>query len=190
VPHHRFVQDGRYLSRQISEHTSDDNLFINGALCPDDHLTVIIKELPHGNALVSAHKGEILAVSDAFPVEGSGGHQMSLYVVTYTEPFTMISNVWDIFASNGAQIKTDYERVASVSQSAEYYRPFTHSYKPENIFVEEGAVIKASVLNAENGPIYIGKNALIQEGSMIQGPFAIGENQYWHRERRFAPIQR
>jgi UDP-N-acetylglucosamine diphosphorylase/glucosamine-1-phosphate N-acetyltransferase len=49
-------------------------------------------------------------------------------------------------------------------------------YNSENIFIEEGAVIKASILNAENGPIYIGRNALIQEGSMIQGPFAIGES--------------
>jgi UDP-N-acetylglucosamine diphosphorylase/glucosamine-1-phosphate N-acetyltransferase len=167
-------QTEAYLAAKYPEHTSDDNLFINGALCPDDHLTGIVKGLPHGNALVS-DKGEILAVRTHSPWKAAEGIN-GLSVVTYAEPFTMIRNVWDIFGQNGAQIKTDYERIASVRKSAGITDAFTHSYKPENIFVEEGAVIKASVLNAENGPIYIGKNALIQEGSMIQGPFAIGEN--------------
>ncbi|MCR9081276.1 MAG: glucose-1-phosphate thymidylyltransferase, partial [Cyclobacteriaceae bacterium] len=48
-------------------------------------------------------------------------------------------------------------------------------YSPENIFIEEGAVIRASILNAEGGPIYIGKNTEIQEGSLIRGPFALCE---------------
>lgn len=167
-------QTEAYLAAKYPEHTSDDNLFINGALCPDEHLTGIVKGLPHGNALVS-DKGEILAVRTHSSWKASEGTK-GLSVVTYTEPFTIIRNVWDIFGQNGAQIKTDYERITSVRKSAGITDLFTRSYNPENIFVEEGAVIKASILNAENGPIYIGKNALIQEGSMIQGPFAIGEN--------------
>ncbi len=46
---------------------------------------------------------------------------------------------------------------------------------PENIFVEEGASVSHSILNATDGPIYIGKNAEIQEGSLIRGPFALCE---------------
>lgn len=167
-------QTEAYLASKYPEHTSGDNLYINGALCPDEHLTGIVKGLPHGNALVS-DQGEILAVRAHFAWKASEGAK-SLSVVEYAEPFTMIRHVWDIFGQNGAQIKTDYERIASVRKSAAITDPFTHCYKTENIFIEEGAVIKASILNAENGPIYIGKNALIQEGSMIQGPFAIGEN--------------
>ena len=45
----------------------------------------------------------------------------------------------------------------------------------ENIFVEAGATISYSILNASEGPIYIGKNAEIQEGSVIRGPFALCE---------------
>lgn len=167
-------QTEAYLATKFPEHTSGDNLYINGALCPDDHLTGIVKGLPHGNALIS-DKGEILAVRTHSAWKASEGTN-GLSVVEYAEPFTMIRHVWDIFGQNGAQIKTDYERIVSVRKSTAITDPFTHCYKQENIFVEEGAVIKASILNAENGPIYIGKNALIQEGSMIQGPFAIGEN--------------
>lgn len=167
-------QTEAYLTGKFPLHNSGDNLFINGALCPDDHLTGIIKGLPHGAALVSDRE-EVLAVRTASTWHPADGLS-ELSAVQYTEAFTMIRNVWDIFTFNGAQIKADHERIASVRKSVGISDPFTHCYKPENIFVEEGAVIKASILNAENGPIYIGKDALIQEGSMVQGPFAIGAN--------------
>jgi len=35
--------------------------------------------------------------------------------------------------------------------------------------------VEHCILNASTGPIYIGKNAEIQEGSMIRGPFALCE---------------
>ena len=43
------------------------------------------------------------------------------------------------------------------------------------IFIEDGAQINFSNLNAATGPIYIGKNAVIMEGCFIRGPFAICE---------------
>jgi UDP-N-acetylglucosamine diphosphorylase/glucosamine-1-phosphate N-acetyltransferase len=43
------------------------------------------------------------------------------------------------------------------------------------IFIEEGAVLECAVLNATKGPIYIGKDAEVMEGSMIRGPFCMGE---------------
>ncbi|MCU0354028.1 MAG: glucose-1-phosphate thymidylyltransferase, partial [Cytophagales bacterium] len=47
-------------------------------------------------------------------------------------------------------------------------------YNPEQVFLEPGARVRACILNADTGPIYIGKDADIQEGSIIRGPFAIG----------------
>lgn len=46
----------------------------------------------------------------------------------------------------------------------------------ENIFVEPGATVLCSNLNATEGPIYIGKDALIMEGVSIRGPFVLGKN--------------
>jgi UDP-N-acetylglucosamine diphosphorylase/glucosamine-1-phosphate N-acetyltransferase len=45
----------------------------------------------------------------------------------------------------------------------------------EFIFIEEGAVVEHCILNATGGPIYIGRNATVMEGSVIRGPFALGE---------------
>jgi UDP-N-acetylglucosamine diphosphorylase/glucosamine-1-phosphate N-acetyltransferase len=46
---------------------------------------------------------------------------------------------------------------------------------PENIFIEEGAKVEHSIINASNGPVYIGKNAEMMEGCMIRGPIALCE---------------
>jgi UDP-N-acetylglucosamine diphosphorylase/glucosamine-1-phosphate N-acetyltransferase len=47
---------------------------------------------------------------------------------------------------------------------------------PERIFAEEGAKVEYSILNAAEGPIYIGKGAEIMEGCKVRGPFALCEN--------------
>ena len=46
----------------------------------------------------------------------------------------------------------------------------------ENLFIEEGAVLNCAIINASSGPVYIGKDAEIMEGSMIRGPFAMLNN--------------
>ena len=81
---------------------------------------------------------------------------------------------WDIFLQNGREIINDYALLDS-TESRGLDDPHTITYG-DQIFIESGASIKASILNAENGPIYIGKNAEVQEGSIIRGPFALCES--------------
>jgi UDP-N-acetylglucosamine diphosphorylase/glucosamine-1-phosphate N-acetyltransferase len=42
-----------------------------------------------------------------------------------------------------------------------------------DIFIEKGACVEHCFLNAEEGPIYIGRNALVMEGAMLRGPVAV-----------------
>jgi UDP-N-acetylglucosamine diphosphorylase/glucosamine-1-phosphate N-acetyltransferase len=44
------------------------------------------------------------------------------------------------------------------------------------VFLEEGAQVEASILNVKEGPIYIGKNAEIMEGSVVRGALALCES--------------
>lgn len=44
------------------------------------------------------------------------------------------------------------------------------------VFVEEGAVVRAAVINTEGGPVYIGKDAEIMEGVLVRGPLAMCEH--------------
>ena len=157
-------QTENYLSTRFPAIHSTDQIYINGALCPDTLLVEAIEKLTDESVLISTDN-EILAIktssSDWTPAAGTN----SFNKLVYSESVIMIRRIWDIFSGNGVQIKSDFERILASRKSAGLTDPFTHCYNPENIFIEEGAVIRASVLNAENGPIYIGKNALIQEGS-------------------------
>ena len=85
-----------------------------------------------------------------------------------------VETTWDIFSKNGAAIKADFDLITKNRTSAPIPEK-TVAFNSEAIFIEEGAKLPLCVLNATDGPIYIGKNAEIMEGSMVRGPFALCE---------------
>jgi NDP-sugar pyrophosphorylase family protein len=95
--------------------------------------------------------------------------------IHYEGTVTAIQKSWHIFQVNAAEIRKDYELITSGRRSEPLEDPHTIVYNASQVFIEPGAKIKAAVLNAEGGPIYIGKNAEVQEGSLIRGPFALCE---------------
>lgn len=88
--------------------------------------------------------------------------------------FRMLEFPWQIFQFNDWALRQDFELITRGRTSM----PVSGTNRiigEENIFIEEGAQVEHSILNASAGPIYIGKNAVIMEGNMIRGPFAICE---------------
>jgi UDP-N-acetylglucosamine diphosphorylase/glucosamine-1-phosphate N-acetyltransferase len=81
---------------------------------------------------------------------------------------------WQIFEYNHWAICQDFELLTEGRKSADISST-NQLVHPGNIFVEEGASVSHSILNASDGPIYIGKNAEILEGNLIRGSFALGE---------------
>lgn len=79
----------------------------------------------------------------------------------------------DILRFNESEIKNDYQLITSGRESAPVSS--TNRLRGSAIFLEPGAEVEHCFLNATEGPIYIGKGALLMEGTMIRGPFAIGE---------------
>jgi UDP-N-acetylglucosamine diphosphorylase/glucosamine-1-phosphate N-acetyltransferase len=157
-----------YLQKKYPVTTGSHTILINGALCPDDNLIKAIEVLPANQVLVA--NGKVLAAKSAsteIPAAKDG--------IAYEKPVTLIDQPWKIFQFNAAQIKSDFEFITRGRESAGVLDKYTITYGAENIFVEEGADIKAAILNAESGPIYIGKNAVIQEGAIIKGSFALCE---------------
>ena len=100
----------------------------------------------------------------------------SLTSVPFNKEFTLIERPWHIFLKNGEQIRSDFELATEGRKSLPVQDPHTIVYNPENIFIEEGVKIKAAILNAEKGPIYLGKNSSVEEGAIVRGPFSIGED--------------
>ena len=86
----------------------------------------------------------------------------------------ILNHPWDIFKHNDWALRKDFELITKRRNS----QPIPTSNKTINnadIFIEAGAKLEHCILNATDGPIYIGKNATIMEGSLIRGPVAICE---------------
>lgn len=164
-----------YLQAKFPQEAGADNWYINGAVCPTDALKEAIMGLPFGAGLITPD-GSVLAVRTDVPLRSSPTVTDEYDFRLFSEPLTILHNLWDIFEQNGHQIQADFARLTAGRTSQPITDPFTKCYAPENIFVEEGATIRAAILNAENGPIYIGRNATISEGSVVLGPFSLGHS--------------
>jgi UDP-N-acetylglucosamine diphosphorylase/glucosamine-1-phosphate N-acetyltransferase len=157
-----------YLQKKFPLISALDNLLINGAICPDDLLVDAVRSLPEGYYLV---KGSLL-IAARNPEDAMTGQN----TIEYENKFVLIDRPWRIFRENAEQLKADFKVITLGRTSAPVNDPHTSVYGENNIFIEEGVTILAAVLNAQSGPIYLGKNSVIQEGVVIRGSFSLGEN--------------
>lgn len=161
-----------YLSEKFPLLTTSDNLWINGAACPTPELTQAILNLKLEETLVLNNL--IIAIRTAekqLP-------ELTKSKKEFPGSLTLIDQVWKIYQHNGAQIREDFALLTAGRKSAHIADEHTRVYNPSQIFLEEGAKVRAATLNAENGPIYLGKNSFVQEGALIRGPFALCEESY------------
>lgn len=163
-----------YLQAKFPQNAGTDNWYVSSAVCPTPALQEAITALETNAGLITTD-GLVLAVRTSAPLTAPPTVADPYNFQTFTEDSTVVSNTWTIFVHNGDQIRADFARLTAGRTSQPITDPFTQCYAPENVFVEEGATIRASILNAENGPIYIGRNATISEGSIVIGPFSLGE---------------
>ncbi|EAZ80287.2 GlmU family protein [Algoriphagus machipongonensis] len=161
----------KYLQDKFPR-SSGDHLAVNGAWLPGEKEVALLSSLKKNQSL---YFGKILLASHISSEEKKLDSAKEKEVVQIDFEPMLLQKTWNIFQFNGAQIISDYHIITHGRVSEKLSDPFTKVYAPENIFIEEGANVKAAVLNAENGPIYIGKNAEIQEGALIRGPFALCE---------------
>jgi UDP-N-acetylglucosamine diphosphorylase/glucosamine-1-phosphate N-acetyltransferase len=158
-----------YLSEKWPMVEMENNVMINASFLPNDILVAMIKNLEHNQAIFQEE--EVVAF---YAKEGEEVDFDSFEVLEFSNDCIKIENTWDIFQKNEVAIREDFELLTE----DRFSQPIPKSVNviaPENIFIEEGAKLEFVTLNASTGPIYIGKNAEIMEGSVIRGPFALCE---------------
>jgi UDP-N-acetylglucosamine diphosphorylase/glucosamine-1-phosphate N-acetyltransferase len=160
-------QTPEYLQPKFPVNAGSDNLLINGGVCPDQSLVDAVRTLPSGYFLV---KDQLLIAA-----RNPQGEMTKTNTVEYLQPAAVINKTWKIFRENGNQLRADFKLITAGRKSVGIHDPHTVVYGAENLFVEEGVTSKAAVINAENGPVYLGKNSIIQEGALIRGAFALCE---------------
>ncbi|MBX2842408.1 MAG: GlmU family protein [Flammeovirgaceae bacterium] len=167
-----------YLSGKYPANFTSKNIYINGCVCPSPELVKHVKSLGN-NEVVFTDETLFAIKSDA---NFSCFEELQLFAKTSckhisisSENLTLIDKPWKIFLSNKDQIKNDFELITKGRKSQPITDKHSIVYGEDQIFLEEGAQVQAAILNAQDGPIYIGKNAKIQEGAIVKGSFALCE---------------
>ncbi|HMC02100.1 MAG TPA: GlmU family protein [Flavobacteriaceae bacterium] len=159
-----------YLSDKYPMVEMEENVMINASYLPNAELVEMIKSLEDNQAIFKEE--DVIAF---FTKEAQEDIDFDSFIaIEFDGDIIKIENTWDIFSKNGDAILEDYDFLTSNRKSKNI--PSSNKLiNSENIFIEEGAKLEFITLNASSGPIYIGKNTEIMEGSLIRGPFALCE---------------
>ena len=162
-----------HLQEKFKSNITEDNLLINSRLVILSNLLDEVKNLQLNEYLV--YENTLLACRltnedaqnfspDDFPENPK----------VYGGSIHLLTNIWDIFSMNDKVLRQDFE-ILTQGKVSQKLSP-TNTILGNQLFIEEGARVECAILNTESGPIYIGKDAEVMEGSIIRGPFAMGEH--------------
>lgn len=159
-----------YLEEKFPMVEMEQNVMINASFLPTLSLAEKIMELKENQAIFKEEEVIAFFTTDSQETIDFDSYEQ----IEFNSEVTQIKNTWDLFSLNDKAINADFELITEgrISQPIPDGVRFINK---ENIFIEEGAEILFSVLNASKGPIYIGKDTLVMEGSLIRGPFSLGE---------------
>ena len=165
-----------YLQPKYSFNQNENTVFINANVLPTIQLVEEIKSLKSETALM------INETTIAFQTNqqinsinnfATAFNQLNFQISTISN-LQILSNPWNIFSWNGQEIKNDI-LLLGLKPNPEKLSS-TNTLLGNEIYIEDGVSCECSVLNAKDGPIYLGKDSEIMEGCTVRGPFALGEH--------------
>ena len=163
-----------YLKEKYPLVKDEVNILLNGTYAPTPALVKEVNALKPNQILVKNDFIIAMKLLAEDLVNMSSESEESEDIPTKLNPLKL-NNLWDIFAKNGQAIVDDY-KLLTKGRKSEPISSTNQVIAAENIFIEKGAIVECAILNATNGPIYIGADAEVMEGSIIRGPFALCEH--------------
>ena len=160
------VKTDKYLSYKFPIILKDDNIWINAKTIPSTDLYIEINNLRVGESLEK--DGELIAFRN------SNFEKSKLNKIDSNVKIKTIENLTDIFKFNSEEINLDFKFLTEGKKSNDI--DDSNRLLGNKIYIEKGAKISCTILNAQDGPIYIGKDTEVMEGSIIKGPFAMLNN--------------
>lgn len=168
-----FLSEGYLSEKYPLGELNGEVWLIRGNCCPDRRLCDTILALKSGEALID-REGYIALRTDAELLRDGKIPVVDEYTpVPYTHDIVKINYPEDIFLNNGAQIQSDFGLLTEGRVSAKLSP--SNRFIGDNIFAEEGAQAECATFNSTTGPIYLGRNSEVWEGSLIRGAFALGD---------------
>lgn len=147
---------------------------VHGNTIPTSKLVKQIRKLKTGEFLSVPEKESLIYCISKNEILDSNKIKVK-HAIEFNDEFKEIKFPWEIFQMNQWAIEQDFELLTHRRKSQKI-SPTNKTTKAANIFIEKGAQVKHCYLNASNGPIYIGKNAVVMDGTMLHGPVAVCEN--------------
>jgi UDP-N-acetylglucosamine diphosphorylase/glucosamine-1-phosphate N-acetyltransferase len=170
-----FVHTADYLQDLYEKPAPDVHTWIDSAVIPSEWLVQQIIELSIGQVLVDEN-GIVAGKSKSnFANFSPSSWEPFFDSIISIETVNRIEFPWEIMQQNDAFIREDFKLVTK-GRNSQPLSPTVQVFQTADIFIEEGAKLEFCTLNSSTGPIYIGKQAEIMEGSCIRGPFSIGFN--------------
>jgi UDP-N-acetylglucosamine diphosphorylase/glucosamine-1-phosphate N-acetyltransferase len=161
-----------YLQKKFAIRIEDDNILINGSIIPDQRIYEQITTLKMNEALSQGGSPFAFRIAkEDFSFIESGDHDR-FKELRYEDEIHQLNYLADIFNRNGEQIVNDIQLVV---KSPQYKIQDDHTvvYSDQDLHVGKNTSIKAAILDAGSGPIYIEDEVTIQPGTVISGPCAI-----------------
>lgn len=165
----------KYLRDKFPFNTHRENLMINSSVLPDEKLAAAVNDLQVNSFL---RKDNLIIAVNLYEDEVKNFEKINflkIQNVNYEYDVSKIENLWDIFSKNGEEIKKDFKLLTEHRNSMPISETNT-VFNDKNIFIEKGAEVECSILNAKDGFIYIGKDAVVMENSVVKGSLALCNN--------------
>lgn len=171
-----FVQSRKYLSALYEAIPIENYLWVDASLLPEKEIF---------DKILNLKKGEALADENGFIAGKPLDAINALDISAFEKYFKEIKNCtavrklhfpWEITGINEEITRFDYDFFTNNNNSLPLQNfPGSQFISPQNIFICEGATINFSIIDASEGPVFIGKNTKIMAGCLIRGPFVLGE---------------
>jgi len=169
-----------YLSEKYPICIEQDNLLINSTFLPTESLVNAIKRLDLNHSLMLGTEMVAARISEdrlnRLATDESVIPSLNAHDLVGNDDITIdrITRSYHIFSKNGVEIVRDFELITN-GRTSQPISTSNHVMGKHAIFLEEGATMECCTINTNDGPVYIGKNAQVMEGSLIRGGFAACE---------------
>jgi len=161
-----------YLQAKFPLTIHDDNIFINGSVCPDEAVVEAVNNLKSGEAL--RYNNTLIAVklNDVYAANFDPFAKYS-NETAYNNELVILTHPEDIFRKNDTELRKDFKLLTKGRKSAKISS--TNTIIGTDFFAEEGAQAECCSFSSINGPIYLAANTEVWEGTNVRGPFALCE---------------
>jgi UDP-N-acetylglucosamine diphosphorylase/glucosamine-1-phosphate N-acetyltransferase len=169
-----------FLAKRYPLSLNRENLLINGRLLPNPNIISLIRRLRPNQGLVynDLFLAGILSSSqfdeETYDIDLSEIEMIDISSYD-AKDIQFIDRPHHIVQQNEHEIEVDYLAITK-GRTSQPLNATNRYFGLERIFIEPGAKVDFSILNATDGPIYIGANAVVLENSVLKGPLSIGEN--------------